>query len=139
MAATIERLTPRRGHGTVTEYPVAAATKIYAGTIVATNSSGYAGPVTAGAFATALLGVAEETADNSHGQAGDVRVRVRRQCAFKLDNATTNPVVQATTGLKAGIVDDVTVNNGTGATLDPGVTVIRVENVEPDGVWVWID
>jgi hypothetical protein len=65
-------------------FAVAAATLIYGGALVATNSSGYA----LGATATNTLkvwGVAEKQVDNSDGAAGDAQVLVR-QGVFPFDN-----------------------------------------------------
>ncbi len=61
--------------------PVAAATKIYAGSLVMANSSGYAvpGADTAGAK---FLGVALQYVDNSSGGNGAKTVVVRRRGIF---------------------------------------------------------
>lgn len=56
------------------EYPVVASDIIYEGAAVGENGSGYARPLQAG---DVFLGFALETADNSAGSAGDIRVRVR--------------------------------------------------------------
>ena len=56
------------------EYPVIASDVIYEGAAVGENGSGYARPLQAG---DVFLGFALETADNSDGSAGDIRVRVQ--------------------------------------------------------------
>lgn len=58
------------------EYPVIASDIIYEGAAVGENGSGYARPLQAG---DVFLGFALETADNSAGSAGDIRVRVREK------------------------------------------------------------
>lgn len=55
------------------EYGVIAADVIYEGAAVGENGSGYARPLVAG---DRFLGFALETANNSAGSAGDIRVRV---------------------------------------------------------------
>ena len=75
-ALTQDRNTSRRD-GNQVEPPVAAATRIWGGSIVCINAGGYAVP---GATATTLkaVGVAEDRADNSAGVAGAIRVRCRK-------------------------------------------------------------
>lgn len=68
--------------GAVRAYPVAVAAKIYAGTMVCRNSSGYA-IAGADAAGNVILGVAEEQADNSAGQNGDILVRCQRKGAYQ--------------------------------------------------------
>lgn len=60
--------------GDLEEYPVIASDIIYEGAAVGENASGYARPLQAG---DVFLGFATETADNSAGSAGDIRVQVR--------------------------------------------------------------
>lgn len=117
-----------------------AAVKVYAGTVLATNTSGFAGPLGA-SYNTALLGVAEDTVDNSGGVAGDKSVNVRRSCAFALGNNGTNAVAQADIGKKPGFIDDNLVNNGTTPTLNPASAAeARIEEIDSDGaVWVYIN
>jgi hypothetical protein len=66
--------------GVEMEYPV-AATKIYAGSLVCLNASGYAAPG-ADTANFKFVGVAQEYVDNSAGSAGDKTVRVRRKGIF---------------------------------------------------------
>ena len=75
-ALTQDRNTSRR-EGVELDYEVAAGAKIYAGSLVCLNTSGYAvpGADTAG---YKFLGVAQEQKDNSSGANGDLTVRVRR-------------------------------------------------------------
>lgn len=74
-ALTADRKTPYR-EGQSYSIGVAASTKIYAGSIVAVNSSGYAVPAsdTAG---LRVIGRAEEQVDNSTGSNGDETIFVR--------------------------------------------------------------
>lgn len=110
-----------------------AAVKIFAGSLVAANATGYATP---GAVATTLtyLGRAEETVDNTGGAAGAKTVLVRRGKAFKFANSGADPVTQASMGKVCYIVDDETValTNGTSTRSAAGIVV----GVDSDGVWV---
>lgn len=70
------------------EIPVAANTKIFLGSAVGDNGSGYARPLQAG---DRFLGFCEETVDNSTGAAGAFRVKVRPKGLVELP--VTNVVV----------------------------------------------
>lgn len=118
--------------GEMIAVPVAAATTIYAGSLVAANSSGYAVP---GSTATTLtaLGRAEEQVVNA-GSAGDVTVRVRRAKAFKFANDGADAVVQGDLGKTCYITDDQTVSHTATGKSAAG----KVVRLDSDGVWVWI-
>lgn len=132
MALTADRNTPLKD-GELVSVPVAANAKIFAGALVAANSTGYAAP---GSVATTLtyLGRAEEYVDNTGGANGDKTVQVRRRKAFKFKNYATDLIVQADLGKVCYIVDDETVakTNG-GATRSAAGSVIGIDT---DGVWV---
>lgn len=131
-ALTADRNTPKQSAEQI-GVPVAAAVKIFAGSLVAANASGFATP---GATATTLtyLGRASETVDNTAGANGAKTVRVDRKEAFKFANLGADPVVQADLGKTCYIVDDQTVakTNG-GATRSAAGKVVGIES---DGVWV---
>ena len=87
------------------EYKVAAAARIFAGSLVCLNATGYAVP--GGDTANfKLLGVAREFVDNSTGSNGDAMVRVRRKGVFRFSAAG-----MAVTDVGAGVnvADDQTV------------------------------
>jgi len=132
-ALTADRYTPRRD-GELVSHPVAAATVIHAGALVALDASGNAVP---GSTATTLTaaGRAEEAVDNSAGAAGDLSVTVRRG-VFRYANEPTDLVTRADIGATCYIVDDQTVarTNGTGTRSAAG----KVIDVDADGVWVEI-
>lgn len=113
-----------------------AAVKIYAGSLVAANATGYATP---GAVSTALtyLGRAEETVDNTGLAPGAKTVRVRRKKAFKWANSGADAVTQASLGKLCYIVDDQTValTNGNGTRSPAGIVLA----VDADGVLVGED
>lgn len=110
-----------------------AAVKIFAGSLVAANASGYATP---GATATTLtyLGRAAETVDNTGGAVGAKIIRVDRKEAYKFANLGADLVTQADLGKSCYIVDDQTVakTNG-GATRSLAGKVV---GIDVDGVWV---
>lgn len=133
MALTADRDTPERA-GVDFSFPVAAATKIYAGALVALNAAGDAVP---GATATTLtaVGRADEQVDNT-GAAGAKTVAVRKG-VFRFDNsAAGDAITKAEIGDSAYIVDDETVagTDGTGTRSVAGTIV----DVDADGVWVEI-
>lgn len=117
------------------EFPVAAATLIYAGSLVCINASSLA---TKGAVATTLkaVGIATERADNSAGAAGAIRVKVRRGC-FRFANSSAGDLIAlADVGADCYIVDDQTVAKTNGGSTRSVAGKIR--DVDADGVWVQI-
>ena len=129
MAATAAVNTPTRT-GDIVYLPLAAATKIFAGTLVARDAAGRAVPAsdTAGLRA---IGRAEETVDNSAGSAGDLSINIRLGC-FKFANSATNAVDADDVGKLAVVEDDMTVAE----TSTNKVCAGRVMSVESDGVWI---
>lgn len=133
-ALTADRNTPR-AQGDFKSLGVAAATKIYAGSIVMRNAAGYA---TKGATALNLVGVgrAEERVDNT-GSAGDKKVLVRPGC-FKFANSASGDLITiADIGAPAYVVDDQTVakTSGTNTRSIAGF----IEDVDAQGVLVRFD
>jgi hypothetical protein len=86
-ASTADRNTERRS-GEELALPVAAATKIYAGIMVALNAAGYlvAAADTAG---LKVIGRSEQQVDNLGGANGALLCHVRRG-VYLFDNSTTN-------------------------------------------------
>lgn len=130
MALTAERDTVRRA-GTDRGAPVAAATTIYAGSLVCLNAAGNAVP---GAVSATLrpIGRALETVVNT-GSAGDETVRVEAG-VFRWDNDGADPVTRAHIGADCYVLDDETVSSShdTNARSVAGI----VFDVDADGVWV---
>ena len=131
MPLTADRNTQMKD-GELIAVPIAAAKKIFAGSLVAANATGYATP---GAVAATLtyLGRSEETVDNT-GADGALSVLVRRGKAFKFANSATDAVTQASMGKVCYIEDDQTVSatSATGARSAAGIVI----GVEAGGVWV---
>jgi hypothetical protein len=63
-------------------HPIAASTKIYGGTAVGDNGSGFARPLQA---ADPFLGFADADYDNTNGAAGDLRVNCNHAVQVQLD------------------------------------------------------
>jgi hypothetical protein len=113
---------------------VAASTKIEAGKMVGVNSAGYAVEA-ADTSGIKVLGVAEETKDNSSGSNGDLTVRIRSHKIFKFKNSGSNAVDVADAGTLVFVEDDETVADAAGTN---GVVAGRCIEVATDGVWVEI-
>jgi hypothetical protein len=69
---------PKLSNDEPQEYPVAASTKLFGGSFVVINASGYAAKMTAAA-SLKFAGIALETADNSAGANGAIKVKVARK------------------------------------------------------------
>lgn len=128
-AATTEINTPERP-GNVTAYPVAANTTIYAGTIVALNSSGNAVPA-ADTAGLRVIGRCQATVING-AVAGANRVEVK-EGIFLFNNSATDAVDADDRGKLCFIEDDNTVSEA-GSTHR--VLAGRVLDVVAEGVWV---
>ena len=134
MTLTADRNTKRRD-GVLYSDPVAAATRLFAGSIVCLDASGNAVP---GATATTLTarGVAQEQVDNRDGAAGDRRVESRRGVFPFANSASADEITRADIGNSAYIVDDETVAKTDGTSTRSVAGVIR--DVDDSGVWVEI-
>jgi len=110
---TRDRATSYR-EGVELDYPVAASTKIYAGSLVCVNADGFAVPA-ADTSGYVFVGVALEQVDNSAGANGAKNLRVRRQGVFEFDAAS---ITQAMVGDPMYAVDDHTFDDAAGPTND---------------------
>ncbi|MFZ5450262.1 MAG: hypothetical protein ACOZF2_00095 [Thermodesulfobacteriota bacterium] len=126
-----DRATPYR-EGVEVEYPVAASTKIYAGSLVCTDADGFATPAndTSG---LRFAGVALEQVDNATGADGAKSVRVRRHGVFEFDAAS---ITQAMVGDPMYAVDDHTFDDAAGPDHDIKVGVLVKYGSATKG---WID
>lgn len=132
-ALTADRNTVSR-EGSDFEFPVAAATKIFAGSIVGFNAG--AANASKGVASTTFktAGVAIEQADNSAGAAGDIRVKVRRGCYRFANSAAGDQITLADVGSDCYVVDDQTVAKTNGANTRS--VAGKVRDVDASGVWV---
>ncbi len=132
MALTAERDTRARS-GDRISLPVAAGVIIYAGALVARDADGNAAPG-ATARAWAGMGRAEETVDNSSGEAGDLGVSIAKGI-YRFDNAAgADEITAAHIGNYCYMVDDQSVarTNNSGARSVAG----KIFDVDNQGVWV---
>ncbi|MGQ3072568.1 MAG: hypothetical protein ACT7A5_16020 [Ferrovibrionaceae bacterium] len=132
-ALTGDRDTKRQADPSLQSYPVKAATKIYAGSYVVMNSSGFAEPATAATGKTAL-GRAEHQADNSAGSNGDISILVRRGCFCWANSASSDLIALSEVGKTVYLVDDQTVAKTDGSSARSAAGIVR--NVDASGVWV---
>ena len=126
-----DRNTPRREDELIS-VPVKAATKIYAGSLVAKAAGGYAAPAKKAADLV-VLGRAEELADNSSGKDGDIKVLVRRGIFRWANSAGAGKIAATEIGeKKAYVVDDQTVTKTAAGSTAAGT----ITDVDAEGVWV---
>ncbi len=130
-ALSSDRLTSYR-EGIELDFPVAANTKIYAGSMVCVDADGYAAPA-ADTSGYLFLGVALEQVDNSAGADGAKNVRVRRTGVFEFDAAS---ITQAMVGDPMYAVDDQTFDDAAGPTNDIKVGILVKYGSATKG---WID
>lgn len=131
---TADRNTPLRD-ALEFSFPVAAATKLFAGSLVCLNATGF---LTKGAVATTLktVGVCQQVADNTAGANGAIQAKVRRGCYRFGNSASTDLIALADIGASCYVVDDQTVAKTNGSATRSVAGVIR--DVDSDGVWVEI-
>ncbi|WP_339729798.1 hypothetical protein [uncultured Pseudomonas sp.] len=134
MALTKDRNTVRRD-GVQYSDPVAAATRIFAGSLLCLNAAGNAVPGSTSATLKAR-GVAQEHVDNRDGAAGDLRVESRRGVFPFANSTSTDEITRADIGASAYIVDDQTVAKTSATNTRSIAGVIR--DVDSNGVWVEI-
>lgn len=134
-ALAADRNTPRTDRD-LKVLGVAAAVKIFAGSIACRNAAGYA---VKGATALGLRGVgrAEEQVDNSAGAAGDKTVRIRAGVFRFANSAAGDAIADGDIGKVCYVVDDQTVakTSGSGTRSPAGI----VTEVDPQGVHVLFD
>lgn len=104
-----------RQDGVLVLYPVKTASKIYKGTLVSVDSTGYA--KRAAAADKRVVGVAYETVDNT-GANGALNIRVWATGSFTF--ATTG-ATQANVGDAVYVTDDQTVQTSATSTIKVGV------------------
>lgn len=138
MALSANRSTPKMdGYVLPTrlELPVAAATKLYAGALVACNAAGNLVPASASAALTPV-GRCEALADNTSGAAGDIKAKVAPGC-FGFKNSGTDPIAAADRFATVYMEDDQTIGKTSqGGTLSRAGVLIDLDS---DGVaWVLV-
>lgn len=119
--------------------PVAAATTIYAGAMVAVNSSGYAVPASADSKLK-VVGRCQKTMKNTtaegYGAAGDLNVTIEQGIFQFVNGSSLNALTEADRGKLCYASDDNVVNRRDGMGTYP--VAGKVVKVESGGVWVEI-
>lgn len=118
--------------GELIAVPVSASTKIEAGNLVALDADGYLVHAADTAGLT-VIGVSEETKDNSAGADGALTCLVRRKKAFLFENSATNAVTQALVGKSVYVENSVTMSSAA-ATND--IVAGKCLSVSTEGVLV---
>lgn len=127
--------TQRRRKGQITEqvYRVAANAVIHYSAIVAVDANGYLVPA-ADTAGLDVVGIADESADNTGGANGALEVRVYRGAAL-IATTGASKLVQADVGADCFILDDNTVVKAAGTTNS--ITAGEVlELANANAVWV---
>ena len=106
--------------------------KLYAGTMIGTNTAGYAVNGNDAAADIKILGVATETVDNSGGSAGDLKIKVKAG-TFLLEHAGT--ITQAMVGEMVCAEYNYTLNIA-GTLSNDNIAGMCVEYVSATEAWV---
>lgn len=112
---------------------VAAGANIFAGAVVASNSSGFSVPASDSA-GLVVQGIAERAADNTTGADGDLSLRLRKG-TFELKTAGT-VVDQADISRTVFVSDDATVEKAAGVVNNIPAGVLDSFDVETGRPWV---
>ena len=131
MAALIQnRNTQRRVQGSHHD-PVAAGVVIHSGALIALNAAGYAQPASA-TTGLRMRGIATVPCNNMAGADGAGTVDTNTGCHLL---ANAGDIDRSHIGATAYISDDQTVTaDSTGSSA-----VGRIDDIDSDGVWVYID
>lgn len=129
MSLTADRNTARAERANVKLLGVAAATKIYGGSIVCRNSAGYA-VKGAAALGLRVVGRANEQVDNSAGANGDLTIKVEEGVFLWANSAAGDQIGIADIGNRCFIVDDQTVAKTSGAgTRSPAGRIVGLDAI----------
>jgi len=135
MAALTSDRNTQYSLGDLLSIPVAAETRIFAGSLVCSNADGYAVPA-ADTAGLVFEGVATAQADNRNGADGDLNVVVRRRGRYRLDCASA--LDQSALSARVYAEDDHTV--AVAGDVDNDVAVGVIDKVDGAGdCWVSID
>lgn len=133
-ALTAERYISKRP-GSLYNDPLAAAVKIYQGSLVVLDNAGNARPGRA-STTDRVRGVAQATVDNTAGAAGALSVDTETGVFRFANSAAGDLIVRTDIGADCYVVDDQTVAK-TSAT-NTRIVAGKVRDVDADGVWVQI-
>lgn len=108
---------------------VAGSTKIYKGSIIAKNTSGYLVPA-ADTVGLRVVGVAQEQVDNSSGSDGALSIKYLTDVSVKVNNDGSSAVAQANLYMGPVFIKD---DNTVQASSANGVVAGIAESIESDG------
>lgn len=129
-ALTTDRETQQKEAG-VKSFPVAAV-KIFKGSLVGINASGFAAPA-ADTANFRVVGVAREFVDNTGGAAGDLSIRVVSGRYYRF---AASSITQAMVGQTMYVVDDQTFDDAIGTNAIPAG--VLVEFISATEGWLYI-
>lgn len=131
-ALTAGRNTPFRD-GARRNFPLAASTKVFAGSLVALSSTGFLVPASTATTLT-CVGRAEADVDNSAGANGALSCEVAGGIFRFANSAAADLIARSDIGANCYAVDDQTVakTNGTSTRSVAG----KIYDVDAQGVWV---
>ena len=133
MPATADRPTRIR-EGDELSPDVYQAVKIFGGTMVQKNATGYAVPASA-TVANKTLGIAKHASVNLAGASGDIKARVRRNIIGVFANSASGDLITiADIGNDCYVVDDCTVAKTNGGSTRP--VAGKIMDVDSFGVHV---
>lgn len=112
---------------------VAAGANIFAGAMVAANSTGFAIPAS-DTSGIVVMGISEEAADNTSGADGALEIRIRKG-TFELLTAGT-VVDQADVGRRVFVSDDATVEKAAGVVNNIPAGTLDSFDTDTGNPWV---
>lgn len=114
--------------------PVKGGVKIYAGAIVAIDSTGYAVKGATSTTLKAVAGRAAEQVDNTGGADGALFIKVRIGHFRYANSASTDAITLTELDQACYLVDDQTVAKTSGSATRVQAGIVR--DVDTSGVWV---
>lgn len=134
MTAAVADRPTRTREGDELSPDVFAGAKIYGGTMVQKNATGFAVPATA-TVANKTLGIAKHSSDNTGGASGDIKARIRRNIIGVFANSASGDLITiADIGNDCYVVDDSTVAKTNGGSTRP--VAGKIMDVDSFGVHV---
>ncbi len=134
MTAAVADRPTRIREGDELSLDVYQAVKIFGGTMVQKNATGYAVPASA-TIANKTMGIAKHQSDNSSGASGDIKARVRRNIVGVFANSASGDLITiADIGNDCYVVDDCTVAKTNNSNARP--VAGKIMDVDSFGVHV---
>lgn len=134
MTAAVADRPTRTRDGDELSPAVFQAVKIFGGTMVQKNATGFAVPASA-TVANKTLGIAKHQSDNSAGASGDIKCRIRRNVIGIFANSASGDLITiADIGNDCYVVDDQTVAKTNGSNTRP--VAGKIMDVDSLGVHV---